>query len=62
LFGSGLLGLIDATSNVESAAMAAGGAAGSCADAALAASRTAKTKAHVGRSIIELSFMYVERG
>src|SRR5687768_10285729 len=47
LFGSGLLGLIEATSNVASGDTAAGGAAGACAAAAVAASRRASANAHV---------------
>src|SRR5688572_22676907 len=70
LFGSGLLGLIEATSNVASGDAAAGGAAGACADAAVAANRMARAKPPVERTNFistfsfstEISFTYGECG
>src|SRR5687768_2375706 len=60
LFGSGLLGLIEATSNVASGDAAGGGAVGgdtaSCADAAVDASRVARAKPHIERNIFISTF------
>jgi hypothetical protein len=69
--GVGLLGLIEATSNVASDAAAPDGDAGFCADEAVATSRVARANAHeerrqgvpgdrVERSVIEISFTYGE--
>ena len=59
--GFGLLGLTEATSNAAVGDMAAGGAAGSCADVAVAASRIANVNPHVKRILFMSIFPSFKR-